>query len=144
MAGPASMPVMGRIIEPMFEASLQHGTCQAGSGQVGRKTGEAPISAGLPGIRGVRGRARQPAAQLAVADGRSSHGVESVPKAGEGTTGELGNLAVFSPAGRREMIEATDDRRGWGRSLRSSPRAGKPSTWRRETVSEASRQEVGR
>lgn len=144
MAGPASMPVMGRIIEPMFEASLQHGTCQTGSGQVGRKTGEAPISAGLPGIRGVRRRARQPAAQLAVADGRSSHGVESVPKAGEGTTGELGNLAVFSLAGLREMIEATDDRRGWGRSLRSSPRAGKPSTWRRETVSEASRQEVGR
>jgi hypothetical protein len=135
---------MGRVIEPMSEASLQHGTCQTGSGQVGRKTGEAPIPAGLPGVRGVRSRARQPAAQLAVADGRSSHGVKSVPTAGEGTSGELGNLAVFSLAGLREMIEATDDRRGRGRSLHSSPRAGKPSTWRRETVSEASRQEVGR
>lgn len=134
---------MGRVIEPMFEASLQHGTCQTGSGQVGRKTGEAPIPVGLPGFRGVRSRARQPAAQLAVADGQSSNGVKSVPTAGEGTSGELGNLAVFSLAGLREKIEATDDRRGRGRSLRSSPRAGKPSTWRRETVSEASRQEVG-
>lgn len=94
-----------------------------GSGQVGRKTGEAPILAGFPGIRGVCCRARQPAAQLTVVDGQSSHGVKSVPKAGKGTSGELGNPVVFSPARLREMIEATDDRRGRGRGLRSSPKA---------------------
>lgn len=135
---------MGRVIEPMFEASLHHGIRQTGSGRIGRKTGGAPVPAGFTGIRGVRCHVRQPAVQLAVTAGRSPHGVESVPKTGEGTTGELGNLAVFSPAGLREMIEATDDRRGRGRSLRSSLRAGKPSTGRRETVSEASRQEAGR
>jgi len=40
------------------------------------------------------------------------------------------------------MIEATDDRKGKGRSLRSSPRAGKPSAWRRQVVDTASRQEA--
>lgn len=128
----------------MFEASLQHGIRQTGSRRIGRKAGGVPIPAGLTGIRGARCRARQPAVQLAVVGGLNPHGVESVPNAGKGTTGELGIPAVFSPAGRREMIEATDDRRGRGRSLRSSPRTGKPSTWRRETVSEASRQEAGR
>lgn len=128
----------------MFEASLQHGIRRTGSGRIGRKTGGVPILAEWTGIRDVRDRARQPAAQLAVTVGRNPHGVESVPKAGEGTSGELGNLAVFSRAGWREMIEATDDRRGRGRSLRSSRRAGKPSIWRRETVGEASRQEAGR
>lgn len=108
------------------------------------KTGGVPISAEWTGIRDVRDRTRQPPAQLAVAVGRNPHGVESVPKAGEGTSGELGNFAVFSRAGWREMIEATDYRRGRGRSLHSSRRAGKPSTSRRETVGEASRQEAGR
>ena len=143
-AGPASMPVRGRVIEPMLEAPLQHGIRQTGGGRIGRKAGGAPIPAGMTGIRGTRHHVRQPAAQLAVAAGRNPHGVKSVPKVGEGTSGELGNLAVLSPAGWRETIEATDDRRGRGRSLRSSPRTGKPSTWRRGTVSEASRQEVGR
>jgi hypothetical protein len=40
------------------------------------------------------------------------------------------------------VAKTIGDRLVWGRSLRSSRRAGKPSTWRRETVGAACRQEA--
>lgn len=126
----------------MSDASAEYGIRQTGSGRNGRKTGGAPILAEMTGIRGVRTTARQPLAQLAVVSGQNPPGVESVPTADEGTTGELGNLAAISPAYRREMIEATDDRRREGRNPRSSPRAEKPLTWRRGIVGKAFQQEV--
>jgi hypothetical protein len=57
------------------------------------------------------------------------------------------NLGTSSWLPRRltpRMIETADDRRDEGRSLRSSPRAGKPLTWRREAVDTVSRQEAGK
>lgn len=81
------------------------------------------MPAELPGIRGAWVAARQSQGQFAVPCGRNPNGVESVPKADEGTIVELGNLATASLL--NEMIEATDDRRSKGRSLRSSPRTGK-------------------
>jgi hypothetical protein len=57
------------------------------------------------------------------------------------------NLGTSSRLPRRlapRMIETADDRRDEGRSLRSSPRAGKPLTWRREAVDTVSRQEAGK
>lgn len=86
----------------------------------------------------------QPLAELAVAKGRNPHGVKSVPTAEEGLVSELENLAAISPVNRRKVVKATDDHRREGRSLRSSPGAGKPFTWRREAVSKACQQEVGR
>src|SRR3954452_8674982 len=56
------------------------------------------------------------------------------------------NLGTLSRPPRHlmpRMIEMADDRRDEGRSLRSSPRAGKPFTWRREAVDTVSRQEAG-
>lgn len=135
---------MERVTEPMSDASVKHGIRRTGSRRIGRKAGGVPIPAGVSGTRGMRVRACQPYAQLAVAQGRNPHGVKSVPTADEGTLSELGNLAVGSPADRWEMVEATDDHRREGRSLRSSPRAGKPPTWRREAVNRANRQEAGR
>jgi retron-type reverse transcriptase len=46
---------------------------------------------------------------------------------------ELGNPPAL-PLPRERMAEATGERAKRGRSLRSSPRAGKPSTWRRQAV----------
>jgi hypothetical protein len=123
---------MERVTEPMAEAPEQNAIRQAGSGRIGRKIGGVPVLAELTGIRGVRATARQLQGQFAVPCSQNPNGVESVPKADEGTIVELGNLAAASP--HKEMIEATDDLRSKGRSLRSSPRTGKPFTWRREAV----------
>jgi len=128
----------------MFEASVEHEPHQFGSGWGSRKAGGVPIRTGPLRIRGARKFARQVLAELAMADARSPHGVESAPKADKGRLDEPGNLATTSSALKPKMIETTDERRREGRSLRSSPRAGKPSTWRRETVGTAGRQEVGR
>lgn len=83
-------------------------------------------------IRGVRATARQSRGQSAVPNGQIPNGVESVPKADEGMTVEPGNLAATSL--EYEMIETAEDRRSKGRSSRSSPRTGKPFTWRRGAV----------
>jgi hypothetical protein len=143
-SGPASVSVTERVTEPMSEASVEHALHQIGSGWSGRKAGGAPIRAESPRIRVARTIARQALAQLVVANARNPHGVESAPKTDKGSSNEPGNLATTSPALKLEMIETTDERCRKGRSLRSSPRAGKPPTWRRETVGTASRQEVGR
>lgn len=135
---------MERVTEPMSDASVKHGIRRTGSRRIGRKAGGAPVPAGVSGIRGMCGCTCQSFVQLAVAKGRNPHGVKSVPTADEGTLSELGNLAAGSPADRWEMVEATDDHRREGRSLRSSPRAGKPLTWRRKAVDRANRQEADR
>jgi group II intron reverse transcriptase/maturase len=67
------------------------------------------------------------------------HGVEFDPKTSKGNLLEPKNLTT-TPSG---VAEATSERCSKGRSLRSSPRTGKPSTWRREAVDTASRQEEG-
>ena len=127
----------------MFEAPVEHGPHQTGSGWGDRKVGGAPIRAEIPRIRGAQITARQVLAQPAVAKVQNPHGVESAPTTDERSLSEPGNLAMISPTSKSKMIEMTDECHRVGRSLRSSPRAGKPSTWQRETVSAASRQEVG-
>jgi len=81
--------------------------------------------------------AGQPDGVAVVAAGQISSGVESGPKAGKGLPSEPGNLAGASFG----MAKTTGERTSRGRSPRSSPRAGKPSTWRRGTVNTAGRQE---
>lgn len=145
-AGPASEPAMARETEPMADAPVDLNTRQLGSGRVDLRC-EPQIGGAL--VRGVdawtggtQRAARQPRYGLAWYRGRIPHGVESAPKAGERSVAEPKNLAFTSGGFRRRMAEATSDRDGEGRSLRSSPRAGKPPTWRREAVDTASRQEV--
>ena len=53
----------------------------------------------------------------------------------------LGTFDWLPP--NRGMIKTADDHQSKGRSLRSSPGTGKPSTRRREAVDITSRQEVG-
>jgi hypothetical protein len=125
---------MERETEPMADAPVEDGPHQIGSGCGGREAGEAQGSSEIMGFRGVGLRPRQSWAASAVAHDPISHGVESAPKANNGTIDELGNLAAASLTIKQEMIEAADDRRRKGRNLRSSPRTGKPFTWRREVV----------
>jgi len=132
--GPASVSAMERVTEPMVDAPVEDGPRQIGSGRGGRKAGGAPEPSETMGFRDMDARPCQSRAQLAVARDQIPHGVESAPKADQGIASEPGNLVAASPAFGREMIEATDDRRHKGRSLRSSLRVGKPSTWRREVV----------
>ena len=68
------------------------------------------------------------------------HGVESGPATGQRKPSEPENLIAAPLFG---VAKATGDRRNEGRSLRSSPRTGKPSTRRREAVDTACRQEEG-
>jgi hypothetical protein len=143
LASPASVSVTERVTEPMVEAPVEHGPHQTGSGWDDRKVGGAPIRADETRIRDVRITARQVLAQPAVAKARNPHGVESAPTTDEGSLSEPGNLAMISSTSKSKMIEMTDECHRGGRSLRSSPRTGKLSTWQRETVSTASRQEVG-
>lgn len=125
---------MERVTEPMSEAPVEDGPRQTGSGRGGRKAGGEQEPAEISGSRGLRFGAGPPWTVSAVVHGQSPHGVESAPKVNERTVAELGNLAAISLANGSEMIEAVDDHRRGGRSLRSSPRMGKPSTWRREVV----------
>ena len=68
------------------------------------------------------------------------HGVESGPTTGQRKPSEPENLIAAPLFG---VAKATGERRNEGRSLRSSPRTGKPSTRRREAVDTACRQEEG-
>jgi hypothetical protein len=146
VTGPASELAMARETEPMADAPLDIKTRQPGSGRVDLGC-EPQIGGAL--VRNVDTRtggaplaARQLRYGLAWYRGQIPHGVESAPKAGERSVAEPKNLAIASGAFGRRMAEATSDRDGEGRSLRSSPRTGKPSTWRREAVDTVSRQEV--
>jgi hypothetical protein len=131
---------MERETEPIADASVENGTCQRGSGQVGRKAGGALIRIGELRIGGVRRAVRQPLGEPAGLKGQSPHGVKSAPKADERAATEPENLGVASSCFGAKMIDATDDRDAEGRSPRSSLRAGKPSTRRRRTVGTEGRQ----
>jgi retron-type reverse transcriptase len=74
-----------------------------------------------------------------MSDGPIPHGVKFDPKTSKGNLLEPENLTT-TPFG---VAETTSDRCSKGRSLRSSPRTGKPSTWRREVVDTVGRQEEG-
>jgi hypothetical protein len=60
---------------------------------------------------------------------------------GRGAAVELGNPPAFPPP-RGRMAEATGERAQRGRSLRSSPRTGKPSAWPRQAVGTTCKQEM--
>ena len=146
VAGPVSEPAMARETEPMVEAPVNFGTRQLGSGRDDSWC-ELRIDGAL--VRGVNARtggarraARQPRHQFAVCRGRNPYGVESVPKAGERSITEPKNPAIAPGVSKRRAAEATSDRGDGGRSLRSSPRTGKPFTWRREAVDTGSKQEA--
>lgn len=146
VAGPASELAMARETKPMADASLPVHTRQLGSGRVGLwrepEICGALVRAMDTRTEGARRAVRQPRYGLARYRGRNPHGVQSAPKAGERSVTEPKNLAVASEIVGLRMAEATSDRDGRGRSLRSSPRTGKPSTWRRGAVDTAGRQEV--
>ena len=59
-------------------------------------------------------------------------GVEHVTYRRTGRESEHGNLLAFAFDGQG-LSAATGYEGQWGRSLRSSPRSGKPATWRRGT-----------
>ena len=147
VAGPASEPAMARETEPMVDAPVEPRTRQLGSGRVDLWC-EPRIGGVL--VRVMRtwiGGTQHAACQLrrygfAWCRGQIPHGVESAPKAGERSVTKPKNLVVASGSFRHRMAEVTSDRGDKGRSLRSSPRTEKPSTWRREAVDTASRQEV--
>lgn len=144
--GPASKPAMARETEPMADAPSHLDTRELGRMRVGlwRKPWicGALVRAMDTRTGGARRAARQPRYGFARYRGRIPHGVESAPKAGERSVTEPKNLVIASGAFRLRMAEATSDRDDEGRSLRSSPGTGKPSTWRRKAVDTASRQEV--
>lgn len=144
--GPASEPAMARETEPMADAPLDLGTRQLGSRRVGLwcepQNGGALVRDMNTRTEGAQFAARQPRYGLAWCRGRIPHGVQSAPKAGERSMMEPKNLGITSGKFGCRMAEATSDRDGEGRSLRSSPRTGKPSTWRRKAVGTASRQEA--
>ncbi len=147
VAGPASEPAMARETEPMADASLPFNTRQLGSGRGHLRRNPQNCGALVCSMDvrtgGAQLAVRQPRRGLAWRRGRIPHGVKSAPKAGERSVAEPKNLVIASGAFRRRMAEATSDRDDEGRSLRSSPGTGKPSTWRREAVDTASKQEAG-
>ncbi len=146
VAGPASEPAMARETEPMVDAPVDLNICQLGSGRIDlrreRQIGGALVHCVSKWTGGARRAACQPRHELAVCRGPNPHGVESVPKAGERSITEPENPAIAPGVSKRRVTEATSDRVDGGRSLRSSPRTGKPSTWRREAMDAASRQET--
>jgi hypothetical protein len=147
VSGSASELAMARETEPMADAPFRDGACRLGSGRVDLS--------GKPRIGGVLVRAiwtrtggaqlavRQPRHEFAWRRGRIPHGVESAPKASKRSVAEPKNLVTISGGFGRRTTEAASDRGAEGRSLRSSPRTGKPFTWRREAVDTACKQEAG-
>lgn len=146
VAGPVSELAMARETKPMADASLPVHTRQLGSGRVGLwcepQNCGALVRAMDTRTGGARRAVRQSRYGLARYRDRNPHGVQSAPKASERSVTEPKNLAVASGLVGLRMAEATSDRDGRGRSLRSSPRTGKPSTWRRGAVDTACKQEV--
>lgn len=146
VAGPVSELAMARETEPMVEAPVNLSICQLGSGRIDWRCEPQIGGALVRGVNartgGVRRAARQPRHEFAVCRGRNPHGVESVPKAGERSITEPKNPVTAPGVSKRRAAEATSDRGDGGRSLRSSPRTGKPFTWRRGAVDTGSKQEA--
>jgi len=152
VSGSACKPAMVKETESIVDASLEDATCQLGSRQ------DAPLlkqwddgvlaSAGEPLAGGLRLAANQSQDIFVLFCDQNPYGVKSAPKAGKRSNSEPKNLVIASLFSQVGMIEATNDRGNEGRSLRSSLRAGKPSTrpsdrtWQREAVDTVSKQEV--
>lgn len=137
---PASKPAMSshsanRCMKPRQNSQPS----QLGSGQGSRKAGGEPVPCLVLGTRGKEKSSCQSLGVSSLSNDQIPHGVESDSKADQGKVLEPGNPVTASFG----MTEATGDRDDRGRSLRSSQRAGKPSTGQRETVKAASKQEVG-
>ena len=153
VSGSACKPAMVKETESMADASLEYGTCQLGSGQDGSRpglgNGGVLACSGDSQAGGTQLSARQPWDVFTVFHGLIPHGVKSAPKAGKRSHSEPKNLNTASLSlSLAGMMEATHDRCGEGRSLRSSLRAGKPSTRparprQREAVDTVSEQEAG-
>jgi hypothetical protein len=144
--GPVRASAKERATEPMSNASLSADPANAEVGGRAARLCEASDRAEISRTGGVWATTGQPSSVPARHEGRNSHGVKSAPNADKRSRAEPGNLSPASlhPAQpSAAMTEATGDRESEGRSLRSSPRTGKPFTWRREAVSTASRQGVG-
>jgi hypothetical protein len=144
--GLASKLAMARETEPMADAPVDAITHQLGSEWVGwwraPPAGGVLVRTALIRTGAAQHIARQPRYGIAWYRGRIPHGVESAPKAGERSATEPKNLVIASDAFGRRTADAASDHGGEGRSLRSSPRTGKPFTWRREAVDTDCRQEV--
>ena len=114
-------------------------------GCIGRKASGAPVSASISENRaapqeGAAARGRN-CDGLAPDFTRGRVGSWSSQRNVNGTGNSFARLSARL-AVALETVEATDERARGGRSLRSSPRTGKPSTWRRQTVDTACRQEM--
>jgi hypothetical protein len=122
----------------MYDASLDGKSSSIS--EVGESV-ERPVESRFPLLLWKPGvRKHQLSDVFTLFDGQNPHGVESDSKSSKGILSELGNPAVTSFG----MAEVTGDRNNRGRSLRSSLRTGKPSTWRRETVDTVCKQEEGK
>jgi hypothetical protein len=100
-------------------------------------TGGALIPSSIVGIGGAS-LMHQLLSAITLLNGQSPHGVESNPKSAKNFCRNLGTLLSLPIW----MTETTGDRGNRGRSLRSSLRTGKLSTWRREAVGTVSKQGV--
>lgn len=130
----------GRETEPMVDTPVDNRCRRGRSGRYDRKVGGAMNGSEGSQVTGAS-MMRQRAIASAVIVGPIPHGAKLVPKTSERTETEPKNRAVASPSLKR-TIEVTDDRDGAGRNPRSSPRTGKPFTWRRGIVGTAGRQEA--
>lgn len=123
----------------MDDASSERIARQRESRRVGRRAGGELNGDWYAPFWGGPISARQRRTQPAVVDRQNPHGVKSVSKADKGKLTEPRNLNAIS----KRMIEVTDDHGNEGRNPRSSPRTGKPFTWRRGIVDRACKQEIG-
>ena len=96
----------------------------------------------IPSEAGAAQRAAPPERDLRASGGGFRTGYSRLLKR---TMEHVWNLGTFAqpPWCESWMAKTAGERCAEGRSLRSSLRAGKPSTWRREAVDTGSRQEVG-
>lgn len=130
----------------MYDASVEYGACQLGIGQVGgiqfwvqpvkRWSWLMILRPGWPSWATAFGSdLRAPKAGVHTGYSRL------LKQTMEGAW-NLGT-SQWLPLRWQGMIKTADDRCREGRSLRSSPRAGKLLTWRREAMGTVSQQEVG-
>ena len=138
--GPASQSAMERETEPMAEAP------SGGSPPMRKWVGQSKDlwSADARLMGGRQGRRESPP---------SASGKACKARTPESTRGRVGSCSgrgrmggTWEPARvsvpKARTTEATGDRASWGRSPRSSPGTGKPSTWRRRAVDAICRQEM--
>lgn len=146
VAGLASELAMARETEPMVDAPGDLNIRQLGCGRnelrCEPRIGGVLVRAVDTRAEGEQRAAGQSRHMFALCRDQIPHGVQSAPRAGERIDTEPKNLIIASGNSECRMAEATSDRDDEGRSLRSSPGTGKPSTWRREAVDTAGKQEA--